>query len=121
MVDDGQQEPAHIQPASTGTATAIIIEHPTEVHLYQVAELALDRIVEAGLGRSLSLVFAAALFGAVVSLFAVWLTVDLDGPYEAATLNVALVVLFVMFVYFGIQAYRDSKGIRRELQRIKGR
>lgn len=112
------KEAVQFQRADTSGVT--VIEHAAEVHLFQVPEPTLDRISETGLGRNLNLAFAAALFGAVISLFAVWLTVDLTVSSQSATLNATLIGLTILFIYFVIQAIRDHRRSRRELRQVKG-
>lgn len=113
------QEQAQVR--SAGTSGVTIIEHSAEVHVYRVPEPILDRIAETGLGRNLNLAFAAALFGAVTSLFAVWLTAELKDANQSATLTAILIGLTVLFLYFSITAVRDHKRSRQELRQVKGR
>ena len=98
MADLVPQEPVQIQHADT--SGVIVIEHSAEVHVFRVPEPTLDLISETGLARNLNLAFAAALFGAVISLFAVWLTVDLTVDIQSATLNATLIGLTILLIFF---------------------
>ena len=111
----------NIQIQRSASSGVTVIEHSAEVHVYQVPEDTLNRLAETGLGRNLNLVFAAALFGAVFSLFVVWLTIDVTDAIQAATVNAILIGLAVLFIFFAIQAFRDHKRSRRELGQIKGK
>lgn len=97
----------------------ILIEHSAEVHVYRVPEPILNLIAESGLGRNLNLAFASALFGAWVSVFAVWITFDVTDPKQSATLNFSLVGMAVLFAYFALQAFRDYKRSNRALIELK--
>ncbi len=118
MADMASREQRQIRPTSSSSVT--VIEHPAEVHLFQVTEDMLDSITETGLGRNLYLVFAAALFGAVMSLLAVWLTVDLKDATQSATLNATLIGLTILLALCATLAARDYRRSRQTLRLIKG-
>ena len=85
--------------------------------MYHVPKDTLERLAESGMG--LNLAMAAAVFGALISLFSVWLTGEVDDVRHAATLNMMLVMLVVLFIAFGFRAWRDHKKAERELDVIK--
>ena len=82
----------------------ILVEHPREVHVYQITEPELESLVSAGTFLALSLSVATALFGVAVTLWTVLLTVDTNVPVVKASLIIGAITFTVLWAVFSVCA-----------------
>lgn len=117
-VSQDKSTPEGVQPATSSGVT--LIEHPAEVHVYSLTEDQLARLAQSGVGRTINLNFAGILFGSIITLIAVLLTVDFDKSGDRSALVSILIALSVLFVFFAIKAGLDVRNGNQDLERITG-
>ena len=93
--------------------------HSIDVHIYQVTETDLNQLGEAGLSKSLNALFAATLFGALVTLILWGLTAGFDSSVTIAAATAAYIVLGVLLAFFALRALGDYQRARELLNRFK--
>ena len=117
MADPVPQEQDQIVPVRARGIT--IIEHRAEVHVYRLTEPQLERLSETGTGRTVNFAFAGALFGGLVTLIAVLMTIDIDSSRETAGVVSGLITLAILFVFFSVQAGLDYRRGNQEMRHIR--
>ena len=101
-------------PAPGGSATFFF--HHLDVHVYQLTDSQLDQLIAATGGVNLA--FAAALFGAMVTLVVTLITANFTDITLFGAIA-ALVAIGVMLAYFSILAKRDYSRTQNLVKRLK--
>lgn len=113
MSEDRQTIQAH-----PGRQPAIVYHPAGAIHVYELTEETLDQLTESGL-KGLNANFATGLFGALVTLLALFLTGTFRGPTASASAVAAAIVVGVLFLYFAVRAIADHRRNNRLVTRVK--
>ncbi len=106
-----------IQSPVGSESGVIVVDHPTEVHVYRITRHEIDQLAY---GRSsLNQGLFMSMLSVFVTLLVVLLTVDLTTRALAVT-AAALIAVFVLGVSFGFRTLSDFRATKRIVQDVVG-
>ena len=113
------QSAGTLAESGPSAVTAGLVMHADDVHLYGVNEDQLDAVFSPF--SSISLNFATMMFGVVIALILVFLTVGLGNlqPTEQAILAALTFAGAVLFIAFSVAAGKDIQVRAESKKRIK--